>query len=56
MPPQDYKVPIVEGGNDILVISLELTNRETREALLGLARVVTTQLNMSMETRKYYDH
>ena len=40
--PQGDKVPTVKGGNDVPVVPLELTNREIREAMLALARAVTT--------------
>ncbi|TMX05787.1 hypothetical protein EJD97_024853 [Solanum chilense] len=48
---QSDQVPIVEGGNDVPVVPLELTNREIREALLALARAVTTQVTLSMKPR-----
>ena len=40
MPPQGYHSPKVGGGNDVP----ELINQEISEALLGLTKVVTTQL------------
>ncbi|TMX04002.1 hypothetical protein EJD97_012228 [Solanum chilense] len=48
---QGDKVPIVGGGNDVLVVTLELSNSDTREGLLALAQAMTTQLNLSMVPR-----
>ena len=48
MPPQGGEVPIVGGGDD----PMELSDRDIREALLALARAVTTQLNLSMAPRE----
>ena len=38
----------MEGGNDVLVAPPELSSSDIKEALLALARVVTTQGNLSM--------
>ena len=51
VPPQGDQVLIVEGGNDILVVPPELSNRDIREALLDLAQVVTSQVDLSMDLR-----
>ena len=45
---QGDHVPNMEGGNEY---PSELSNRDIREALLALARVVTTQVNLSMVPR-----
>ena len=42
---QGDQVPNVEGGNDD---PLELSNRDIREALIALARAMTTQVNFSI--------
>ena len=41
---QDNQVPIVEGVNDVPVVPLELSNSDITEALLALARAVTTKV------------
>ena len=46
-----HQVPIVEGGNDVLVAPPELSNSDIKEALLALARVLTTQANFSKVPR-----
>ena len=51
MPPQGDQVPIVEGGNDVLVVPPELSNSDIKKALLSLALDVTTQANLSMVPR-----
>ena len=44
-------LPIVEEDNKVSVDSPELNNRDIWEALLALARAVTTQANLSMVPR-----
>ena len=44
-------MPIVEEGNDVLVVPPEMTNWEIREALLALARYMSTHVNLSVEPR-----
>ena len=41
----------MEGGNNVSVVPPEFTNSDIREALLVLARGMTTQLNLSMVPR-----
>ena len=41
----------MEGGNEVAGIPSEMSNRDIREAFLALARVVTTQANLSMVPR-----
>ena len=48
---QGDQVPIVEGGNDVQVVPPELSNSDIREALLALARDITTQANLNMVPR-----
>ena len=45
------QVPIVGGGNDVAVVPLEMTNGEIREALITLARALTTHVNMGIAPR-----
>ena len=52
--PQGKHAPNVGGGNEVLVVPSELNNREIREALLALARAVTTQSNFNMDPRVKY--
>ena len=42
---KNNQVPIVEGRNEVPVVSLKMANGETREALLTLAQAMTTQVN-----------
>lgn len=51
VPPQGDQVPNVEGGNDFPVVPPELSNSDIREALLALARDITTQANLNMVPR-----
>ena len=51
MPSQGDHVPNVEGGNEVLKVHPEFTNREIRKALVALAQAVTTQINLSMMPR-----
>ena len=51
MSPQGDQVPIVGGGNDFSVDPADLHNKVIREDLLSLARIVNTQVNLSMEPR-----
>ena len=48
---QGDQIPIVEGGNDFLMVSPEVSNRDIREAFVDLARAVTTLVNLSMVPR-----
>ena len=48
---QDYQVPIVEGGNEVPVVHPVMANGEIREALLTLARAMTTQVNRDIGPR-----
>ena len=41
----------MEGGNEVAGIPSVMSNRDIREAFLALARVVTTQANLSMVPR-----
>ncbi|TMX02267.1 hypothetical protein EJD97_022190 [Solanum chilense] len=45
------QVPIVEGLNEVLIVPQEIANREIREALLTIARAVTTQVNRDIGPR-----
>lgn len=47
--PQGIQVPIGGQGNDVLVIPPEITNGEIREALVAVARAVTTHVNKGIE-------
>ena len=49
--PQGDQVPIVGEGNEVLVVSPDMTNGEIREALLSLARSMTTHVNRGIEPR-----
>ena len=52
--PQGFEgdqVPIIGGGNDVLVVPAELSNSDIRKSLLDLYRAVTTQVNLSIVTR-----
>ncbi|TMW93762.1 hypothetical protein EJD97_011191, partial [Solanum chilense] len=51
VPPQGDHIPNVDGVNEVPVIHPNLTNQEIREALLALARAVTTQVNLGMVHR-----
>ena len=42
---QEDQVPIEGQGNEVLVVLLEMTNGEIREALLTLAQALTTHVN-----------
>ena len=48
---QGTQVSIVEGGNDISVVPPKLSNSDIREALLALARAMTTNVKLSMVPR-----
>ena len=41
----------MEGGNDILMFPLELSNSDIRDALLYLVQAMTNQVNLSMVPR-----
>ena len=43
---QGDQVPVMEGGNEVVVVTQELTNKEILEALLVLALAVTTHVSM----------
>ena len=47
VPPQGYPIPNVKGGIEVLDMSI----REIREALIGIARAMTMQANLSMMPR-----
>ena len=40
-----------QGGNEILVVPPESTNREIRDVLVALVQAVTTQMNLNMVPR-----
>ena len=46
---QDIQVPIERQGNEVLVVSLEMTNGEIREDLFTLARALTTHVNRGID-------
>ena len=48
---QGDQVPNVKGGNKVLEVHPELSNREIREALVALAQAVTTQINLIIMPR-----
>ncbi|TMW95587.1 hypothetical protein EJD97_008631 [Solanum chilense] len=48
---RNTQVPIVEGGNDVPVVPLEMTNGEIRETLLALALAITTYVNRCVDPR-----
>ncbi|XP_015084123.1 uncharacterized protein LOC107027476 [Solanum pennellii] len=48
---QDDQVPIVDGNNKVSIIPPEMDNGEIREALLTLARAMTTQVNRDIGPR-----
>ena len=48
---QGDEVPIGGQGNDVLVVPPKMTNGEIREALLTLARDLTTHVNMDVAPR-----
>ena len=43
---QGDQIPIVGRGNDVSVVPPEMTNGDTREALITLARTLTTYVNV----------
>ena len=47
MPPQGDRIPNVEGGIEVP----EMSNREIREALIAIDRVVIMQANLNMMPR-----
>ena len=49
--PQGYQVPIVGGGDDGPGVPPKLTNGEIREALITLARALTTHVNIVIAPR-----
>ncbi|TMX03198.1 hypothetical protein EJD97_017733 [Solanum chilense] len=51
VPPQSVIFPIGCQGNEVPVVSPEMTNGEIREALLTLARALTTHVNRGIEPR-----
>ncbi|TMX04190.1 hypothetical protein EJD97_010881, partial [Solanum chilense] len=48
---KNNQVPIMEEGNEVLVVLLKMANGEIREALLTLARAMTTQVNRDIGLR-----
>ena len=46
---QDDQVPIVKGGNEFSVFFPFMANGEIREALLTVARSITTQVNRDID-------
>ena len=44
-------VQVLQVGNQVLVVSPDMTNGEIREALLALARAMTAQVNRNVEPR-----
>ena len=48
---RNAQVPIVEGGNDVLVVPSKLTDREIREVVLVLTQAMNTHVNRGVETR-----
>ena len=52
MPPQGDHVPTRGEGNEVLLVPLDTTNGEIREAFLALARPMTTHVNRGIEPRE----
>ncbi|TMW86493.1 hypothetical protein EJD97_021303 [Solanum chilense] len=48
---RNAQVPIVEEGDDVLVVPPEMTNREIRESLITLARPMITHVNIGVTPR-----
>lgn len=41
----------MHGGNEVLMVPLDMTNAEIREVVLVLSRVMTTHVNRGIEPR-----
>ncbi|XP_015072539.1 uncharacterized protein LOC107016644 [Solanum pennellii] len=51
VPPQGDNVPIMGGDIEVSVVHPDMISGEIREALLALARAMTTYVNRGIETR-----
>ena len=49
--PQAEQVPIMNQGDEVLVVSKNMSNREIRESFLSIDRVITTYMNRGVEPR-----